>query len=71
MEAGHSLQEVFTSFAAGKEMDGKTFAKLAKDWTQKNLNNKLVPRLFSLLKAFILTRMRRNSWISLVTCGIT
>ena len=31
MEAGHSLQEVFTSFAAGKEMDGKTFAKLAKD----------------------------------------
>ena len=32
MESGaHSLQEVFTSFAQGKEMDGKTFAKLTKD----------------------------------------
>lgn len=31
MESGHSLQDVFTAFAAGKEMDGKTFAKLSKD----------------------------------------
>ena len=31
MDAGHSLQDVFASFAAGKEMDGKSFAKLTKD----------------------------------------
>ncbi len=31
MESGHSLQDVFTTFAQGKEMDGKTFAKLTKD----------------------------------------
>lgn len=28
---GANLQSVFTSFAQGKEMDGKTFAKLTKD----------------------------------------
>ena len=31
MESGHSLQEVFTTFAQGKEMDGKTFMKVTKD----------------------------------------
>ena len=31
MESGPSLKDVFESFAAGKEMDGKTFAKVAKD----------------------------------------
>lgn len=31
MEAGATLQSVFQTFAQGKEMDGKTFAKLTKD----------------------------------------
>lgn len=52
MEAGKSLQEVFTSFAAGKEMDGKTFAKLSKDCKllDKNLTATDVDLIFAKIK---------------------
>jgi len=30
-KASSSLKDVFTKYASGKEMDGKTFAKFAKD----------------------------------------
>ena len=53
MESGHSLQEVFTSFAAGKEMDGKTFAKVSKDCKlqDKNLTSTDVDLIFAKIKA--------------------
>ena len=53
MESGHSLQEVFTSFAQGKEMDGKTFAKLTKDCKllDKNLTSTDVDIIFAKVKA--------------------
>ena len=52
MESGHSLQQVFTSYAQGKEMDGKTFAKVAKDCKllDKNLTSTDVDLIFAKIK---------------------
>jgi DNA-binding phage protein len=52
MESGHSLQQVFTSFANGKEMDGKTFAKLCKDCAllDKKLTTTDVDLIFAKIK---------------------
>lgn len=52
MEQKHTLQDVFTSFAQGKEMDGKTFAKFAKDCglLDKKLTTTDIDLIFSKVK---------------------
>lgn len=51
MESGPTLKSIFESFAAGKEMDGKTFAKVAKDCNL--LDKKLTPTDIDLIFAKI------------------
>jgi hypothetical protein len=52
MESSHSLQDIFATFAQGKEMDGKTFAKLTKDCglLDKKLTSTDVDIIFAKIK---------------------
>lgn len=52
MESGRSLKDVFETFAAGKEMDGKTFAKVAKDCglLDKKLTSTDIDLIFAKIK---------------------
>src|SRR4028119_1718809 len=52
MESGGTLQGVFQTFAQGKEMDGKTFAKLTKDCNllDKKLTTTDVDLVFAKIK---------------------
>jgi len=58
MEGGHSLKDIFETFAAGKEMDGKTFAKLAKDCNI--LDKKLTPTDMDIIFAKIKDKAARK-----------
>ena len=60
MEASSSvnLQDVFTSFAKGKEMDGKTFAKFCKD--TKMISKKLTTTDVDLIFAKVKTKGARK-----------
>lgn len=52
MESGSSLSDIFQTFAQGKEMDGKTFAKLTKDCNllDKKLTSTDVDLVFAKIK---------------------
>jgi len=68
MEGGHSLKDIFETFAAGKEMDGKTFAKLAKDC--KLLDNKLTSTDIDLIFAKIKDKAARKITFDQFKAGV-
>lgn len=58
MESGKTLESVFKAFAAGPEMDGKTFAKVSKDCGL--LDKKLTPTDVDLVFAKIKDKTARK-----------
>lgn len=58
MDGGANLKSIFEAFAAGKEMDGKTFAKVAKDC--KLLDTKLTTTDIDLMFAKVKDKSLRK-----------
>ena len=69
MESSNSIKQVFQAFAGGNEMDGKSFAKVAKDCGL--LDKKLTSTDIDLIFAKIKDKSARKITFDQFTTGIT